>query len=207
MYTRAQTRSCVLLQRVWRKHAVSRRRCPISLCTIPAGRNVTVGRQVYDALYLAKYIEVRGDYRDPITRSDIAPHLLHRIEMITGIPVWTARKRMEEEAKVARERAEILTYYSHTVDRHVGTVMLALLDENKSPRQVMTVVIDALRTLTGVLVQYCFVDKARALTAMQAAETGIAELVCFHAFSQNLAVRFLARFRSDVEDRVPPSPP
>ena len=207
MYTRSQTRSIVSIQRAWRRFKASRRCCPISLCTIPSGRAVSVGRQVYDAQYLAKYIETRGDYRCPITRSPIAPHLLNRIEMITGIPVLRDRVRLSGEGRRQRERAELLSYYSNAVDAHIGTVMLALLDENRSPREVMSAVVDALRSATGVLIQYTIVDRQRALTAMQAAETSIENLVCFHTFSQNLAVRFLQRFRQDARARTAATPP
>lgn len=207
MYTRSQTRCCVYIQRAWRRYRASRRCCPISLCVIPAGRVVHVGRQVYDALFLAKFIEARGDYRCPITRSPIAPHILHSVEDMTGVPVWSSRDKFLAEAKAQRERTELLTYYSHTVDRHVGTVLLALLDENRSPRQVMSTVVESLRSLTSVLVQYTFVDRQRALMAIQAAEAAVESVVCFHTFSQNLAVRFLNRFRRDVTSSDPPPGP
>lgn len=207
MFTRSQTRSACVLQRAWRRFAASRRCCPISLCTIPVHRAVRVGRQVYDAQYLAKYIEARGDYRCPMTRASIAPHVLQRVEDLSGIPVLTLQEFYVEEAKKAQEHRELVTYYANTVQQITGSCVLALLGETSNPRLVMGRVVENLRRLTVVVVQFAAVDRQEALTALTECERAMRELVTFHGFTQTLALRFLSRFHRDVLNEPTPGPP
>ena len=200
MYTRNHSRCVTKIQRAWRAFQLARRCCPISLCRIPPSRAIEVGRQVFDVNYLAKFIQMSGDYRCPITRAPIAPHILHRIEDMTDVPVWTSRSKFTEEGKAERERSELVSYYSNAIDRHVGTLVLALLDENQNSCDVLATVIRSLRQLTSVMVQYATVNRPQALTALQETQSTVNGLVSFHTTTQGLAVRFLARFSQDVRN-------
>ena len=144
-----------------------------------------------------------------MTRATIAPHVLRRVEDLSGIPVLTLQGFYVEEAKKEREHREVVTYYANTVQQLVGSCALALLTETANPRAVMSSVVDKLRRLTAVAVQFAAVDQEEALTSLAEAERSLRELVTYHTFSQTLAVRFLTRFRRDVLDREPaqPAPP
>lgn len=210
MYTRSHARNVRLIQRVWRSFLNRRTHlCPISLSTIPAGRLFRIGRQLYDASFLSEYLQRSGDYRCPMTRAAIAPHLLQQLEANTGVPVWSDRLKIFEAARAARERAELSTFYSNLVDRHVGACATALLDESTPSREVFALVIDSMRRLTAAIMQFSAIDRPAALMALRSAERTLSQIVTFHTISQDLATRFLRRLQNAETRRASaaPAPP
>ena len=45
---------------------------------------------VYDAHALCAYVTATGDVRDPVTRQEYAPHELHRLARVCGVPALDA---------------------------------------------------------------------------------------------------------------------
>jgi len=199
MYTRSQSRRASVIQRAWRGFCALRRRCPISLATIPAERVFRVGKQVYDARFLSEYLQASGDYRCPITRTRIAPHLLSRLETMTGVPVWTDRSKIASAAREERERADVASFYVNSLEHHMGSCTTALLSKSMPGRQVLGAVIESLRRFMATAIEYSTVDRSAALTAIGRAEASLTQLITFHTISQNVAIRFIRRFKDAAE--------
>ena len=215
--TRRKTEAATKIQRFYRRLRLARELlaiardmiivCPITLCVIGPGRAFRIGKHTFDADALANYIEESADFRCPLTRVQIAPHLLMALENKTGKRVWSKRAQITQDARERNDVASLHLWYQRNFEAYAGDIIMALLDEAAETRAVMTDVTEALKSYANTMMQYTRLDRARALTVIGDTERAIEGVTTFHVITKNIATRFLAHFRRTYVDPPPPPPP
>lgn len=193
MRTRSQTRrinGATVIQNAWRC-TVSK--CPITLSSIRPGRAIKVAGHLYDVYALGHYIANTGDYRDPLSRTLIAPENLLKIDQITNLGVVKYRKQFENERRQRIQRENVYSFFDNEIEMLTGDIENLLMDCSMQSRQILIKCLSKLRQLRILTANYAQVCAPRAELMHNRVVKTISDWSTYHPIPQNVILQILRK--------------